>query len=92
MLPTLSPGMVALGVRTRRIHAGQVVIARDPLGHVLAVKRVNSVRRQRRQVWLVGDNPRQSADSRTWGWVDQGDVLAHVILAWRSRSDDRESS
>ena len=86
MLPTLEPGTLALGIRAYRVRPGQIVVARDPLGPGLTVKRVTYVRHPS-LVWLVGDNMRCSADSRTWGWVDRREIVARVVLAvkpWQS--------
>lgn len=38
------------------------------------------------KVWLLGDNPRASADSRTFGWVPMSVVYGYVVaIVWPSR-------
>jgi len=62
-------------------------VARDPLGGGLTIKRVRHVRRS--AVWLLGDNPQRSADSRVWGWVDDDAIVARIVLALRPRQRTR---
>lgn len=84
MSPTLRPGMLALGVRARRIASGQVVVARDPFGTGFIVKRVTHVR-HRHMVWLAADNADQGVDSRAWGWLDRREIVARVLFAVKIR-------
>jgi nickel-type superoxide dismutase maturation protease len=62
---------------TRRPRIGDVVVARDPRERARAVfKRV--ARRNRSGVWLLGDSPHQSTDSRDFGWVGDDAVLGRA--------------
>jgi len=75
MVPTLVPGMVVLGIRTKKVRPGDVVVfwheGRDK------IKRVKDV--QYNKVFLEGDNPMQSTDSRDFGWLELETILARVV-------------
>lgn len=75
MAPTLMPGRVVLGVWPRRIRVGDVVIVHHE--GVDKVKRVKDL--SDGKVYLVGDNPASSTDSRDFGWLDTAHVIAKVM-------------
>jgi nickel-type superoxide dismutase maturation protease len=85
MLPALSAGdyvVVDRGAyRRTRPRRGQVVLARDPRepGRTI-VKRVARVDLHG-GLWLLGDNPEASTDSRTFGAVPPESVIGRV--RWR---------
>jgi nickel-type superoxide dismutase maturation protease len=91
MRPTLEPGDWALAVRTRRVRRGDVVVVEHPErpGFEL-VKRVVHVSGDRApdglelvdQVWIEGDEPEVSTDSRRFGPVGTDRVRARVRLVW----------
>jgi len=75
MVPTLVPGTVVLGVRPRRLKVGDiVVIYHEGLDKIKRVKEV-----QYNKVFLVGDNPNASTDSRDFGWLHAESVIAKVV-------------
>jgi nickel-type superoxide dismutase maturation protease len=87
MEPALRPGDWLLIRRTRRIRAGQIVLARHPgRPDMLIVKRAG------RQVgggwWLESDNPDAGAvDSRRFGAVPGALIEGRVLVRyWRRRS------
>ncbi|MGI8684713.1 MAG: nickel-type superoxide dismutase maturation protease [Acidimicrobiales bacterium] len=68
MLPTLRPGDRVLAVRPTRPRRGDLVVVRDPRQpDRLLVKRVATVGAG--GVVVLGDSPRSSTDSRTFGPV-----------------------
>lgn len=76
MTPTLVPGRVLLAVRPRKVRAGDVVIVHhDGIDKVKRVKDISFGK-----VFLTGDNPAYSTDSRDFGWLP----IEHVIgrLVW----------
>jgi signal peptidase I len=84
MAPTLLPGDVVLtrplGWR-RRVRVGQVVVLRDPAAaDHLVIKRVHGVRGD--QVYVLGDDPDHSTDSRVWGWLPAAAVRRVVLVRW----------
>lgn len=80
MEPTLGDGDWILAWRGHRARRGDVVVAARPdRPDLLMVKRITEVRSD--GLWLVGDNPEFSTDSRNFGVVPS--VLARVL--WRVR-------
>jgi nickel-type superoxide dismutase maturation protease len=93
MLPEYRCGDWVLVLRTPRVRVGDAVAARDPRQpDRILVKRVQ--RRDPDGLWLVGDNPSASTDSRTFGAVPHDLVLGRILLryyplrrpSWRSPS------
>jgi nickel-type superoxide dismutase maturation protease len=81
MRPGLHPGDRLLVDYRRRPAPGDLVVVRTP-GRPVAVKRAA----ERRTTdlgepgwWLLSDNPAAGTDSRTFGAVADGDVLAVVV-------------
>jgi len=80
MLPALRPGQVVVAIRaTRRLvrpsQVGQIVIIRhDGLDKI---KRVSQVRDDR--IFVVGDNPEHSTDSRHFGWLPAASIRGRVV-------------
>ena len=85
MLPTLSPGDFVIvdraAYRARAPRLGEIVLAQDPRdARRTIVKRV--VRRDPEgRIWLSGDNPAESTDSRAFGSIPAALVVGRV--AWR---------
>jgi len=85
MIPVLQPGDWILGVRDpASIDIGDVVVIDHPgrPGFRL-VKRV--VHRDGEDLVLAGDNPGPSVDSRQFGSVPAGDVIARLVLVYHPR-------
>lgn len=80
MAPTLREGDWILAVRGAGVRVGDVVVL-EPPGRpgLLVVKRVARVGPL--GVWVLGDAPEASTDSRHFGWVREVD--ARVL--WRAR-------
>jgi hypothetical protein len=81
MLPTLRPGDRLLLSYRRAPRPGALVVARLP-GGLLATKR--AAERRTTELgepgwWLLSDDPAAGTDSRTFGAVADGDVLAVVV-------------
>lgn len=75
MLPGLRPGRLVLGLYPRRLSVGDVIIF-NHLGRE-RIKRVAVI--QGGDLFVVGDNPSASTDSRDFGSIDRRDVRARVI-------------
>ena len=84
MQPTYSHGDWLLIRRRSQVRTGDVVVLRrDDVG--LLIKRVVAVSDgdAHPELWLEGDNPESSTDSRTWGWVPCQQVLGRVVMRFR---------
>ena len=69
MLPTLKDGDVIMISSKPAVVAGDIVLAKHPYKQsVKVVKRVDKIDENGR-VLLIGDNPAESTDSRTFGTV-----------------------
>ena len=61
---------------------GQAVMARDPRDPSrILLKRVDAIDKQA-GIWLLGDNPEFSTDSRTFGFVSPHDIIGRVIFRY----------
>ncbi|GAB4335802.1 MAG: hypothetical protein Kow0010_23390 [Dehalococcoidia bacterium] len=84
MHPTLAAGEFVIATRhahSSRVRPGDVVLAVDPREPArVIVKRVGAV--DAAGVWLAGDNPGASTDSRTFGPVDPAGVLGRVVAVY----------
>jgi len=80
MLPALPPGKIVIGaVRFGSLQEGDVVIVlHDGLEKI---KRIAKIRGD--QLFVLGDNPEKSTDSRSFGWLSVTVVRAKVI--WPGR-------
>ena len=87
MAPTLRPGDRMVAVRGLRARPGDIVAARDPrTPSRMLIKRVAAIDADRR-LYLAGDHPSASTDSRTFGSVARSDMVGRVV--WRYWPGDR---
>lgn len=75
MRPALLPGKIVLARYTQTVRLGQVVIV--VRGQVQIIKRVDKIQDSR--LFLLGDNPAASTDSRSFGWVDKAAIVGVVV-------------
>ena len=75
MRPTLEPGQLLLGWRWGRAKVGDIVVA--GYGRPL-VKRLAALAES--GVWLAGDNPTASTDSRHFGHLSP--ELIEAVIVW----------
>lgn len=75
MAPTLQAGQIVIGRRTSQLEPGDVVIVSHD--GIEKIKRIE--RRQGELVYLLGDNPSASTDSRSFGWVLAQAIVAKVV-------------
>ncbi|MCF2529959.1 nickel-type superoxide dismutase maturation protease [Yinghuangia soli] len=84
MLPNLADGERVLVRYRARVRPGDVVLAvRPDRPDVLMFKR--AVRRDPEGWWVLGDQPYRSTDSREFGPVPDGLVLARALLVRRRK-------
>jgi nickel-type superoxide dismutase maturation protease len=78
MEPTLLAGDRLLVARFGRPRVGDVVALRDPTdARRVMVKRIAAIRRQ--ELYVTGDNPEASIDSRVFGSVPRAALLGKVV-------------
>ena len=81
MQPTLEPGdrvLVRRLGRNPKPSLGSVVVTWHPQQSKLRlIKRLKSV--EETGVWLLGDNPAESTDSRQWGAVPMKLLIGEVV-------------
>lgn len=75
MAPTLSEGQLVVGRQTRELHEGDVVIVSH--NGLEKIKRIQ--RHEGNLVYLLGDNPAASTDSRSFGWLPASAIVAKVV-------------
>ena len=81
MLPTLSPGEQLFYEPREGLSAfspGEILVLRDPRhASRQLVKRLDHLSTEG-QLWLLGDCPDRSTDSRHWGYLSPQHVLGRV--------------
>lgn len=75
MTPTLKAGQLVVGRRTRELKPGDIVIVSH--NGLEKIKRIE--RQQGDLIYLLGDNPGASTDSRDFGWVQASSIVAKVV-------------
>ena len=79
MEPTLAEGDFVLVDRSRQPRIGQIVVAYHPRRRdLLVVKRLQALEQGR--LFLVGDNPTEGTDSRSWGPIESNQMVGVVTL------------
>ena len=76
MLPTLRSGRIVVGLRSvRGLRSSGIIMIHH--NQTDKIKRIKSIKEDR--LFIVGDNPEHSLDSRTFGWVSADEVIGKVI-------------
>ena len=76
MMPTLPPGKLIVAHRWFRTVKPQHIVVIQHEGKE-KIKRVFDVRGH--QLFVIGDNPSNSNDSRHFGWIDNSCIVAKVV-------------
>lgn len=75
MEPVLKQGQLVVGRYTRELQPGDVVIvSHDGLEKIKRIEK-----QQGDLIYLLGDNPSASTDSRDFGWVQAKHIVAKVV-------------
>jgi signal peptidase I len=69
MYPTLKPGDIVISSKSSNLKPGNIAIFKETGSDLLAIKRVAYIS-STGKMWLEGDNPEFSYDSRSYGEVD----------------------
>ena len=75
MEPSLFEGDYVLLRLTKNVKTGEIVVF-ERNGHEI-IKRVSRI--QDESLWVLGDNPKYSTDSRAYGWIERERVVGKVI-------------
>lgn len=75
MQPTYRPGTIVLGLKWAKPRVGSVVVAER--NGLEIIKRIGDIGEQ--GFYLLGDNPAESTDSRTYGWFAPGSIKSVII-------------
>jgi nickel-type superoxide dismutase maturation protease len=78
MLPTLKDGDEVLVVPQQTYEIGDLVVARHPYKLTSIIKRITKISTGG-NLFLSGDNPAESTDSRTFGEIPEKDILGKVV-------------
>ena len=78
MEPTLREGDYIIACNLLKIDEGQIVVAEHPTRRIPIVKRVSGI--SSGSVFLSGDNPKESEDSRVFGPIAKDKVFGKVIM------------
>ncbi len=79
MLPTLEVGrrMLVLKRAFVSLNVGDRVVLSDPRDARVIVKRITE--RKKDHYFVMGDNKKESTDSRVFGWVEKEQIIGKVI-------------
>lgn len=75
MAPALQDGQLVVGRQTRELAAGDVVIVSHD--GIEKIKRIE--KHEGDLVYMLGDNPGESTDGRTFGWLPAKTIIAKVV-------------
>lgn len=76
MLPTLKPGQDVLVLcRFFELKVGDIVAVK--VNSTEMIKRIQKV--LDREYFVVGDNQKESTDSRNFGWIKKEEIIGKVI-------------
>lgn len=86
MLPTLQNGQVIVAFKpvARKVRTGDIVVLHYQNRDI--VKRITDIRSN--EIYIVGDNPGQSTDSRHFGWINANLIVGKVVWPLRKRRRD----
>lgn len=79
MLPSLKPGQIVIAICTNKLRVGDIVIMDH--NRLEKIKRVTGLKDN--TMYVTGDNPANSTDSRNFGWLPIPDGIARVVYPRR---------
>ena len=83
MSPTLKPGQNILVNRLTYVFAkpkvGDIIALKDLGSKKVLIKRISKTNKD--NYFVLGDNEKQSTDSRVFGWIKKKDIIGKVIFS-----------
>lgn len=77
MEPALVPGKLIIARKYfRKLQPGDAVVFNHQ--GLEKIKRIAKI--QSDKVWVLGDNPNASTDSRLFGWINRSDIQAKIWI------------
>lgn len=76
MSPFLKSGDIVLVSKFGKVKPGDVVVFK--IKNAVYVKRIE--KKKENKYFLIGDNKKESIDSRKFGWIDKKDIIGKVIV------------
>jgi phage repressor protein C with HTH and peptisase S24 domain len=83
MLPTLRPGQIVLFTDRKGAKIGDIVMFR----HDGKEKIKRLARNNAGKIYVLGDNPSHSTDSRSFGWLEGGAIGGRLVWPRRKPRD-----
>lgn len=86
MSPILKPGQFVLVSRLAYLlskpKVGDIVAVKDPRDGRILIKRIAKIdsAKQNLRFFVLGDNKKESTDSRSFGWIGKKDIIGKVIF------------
>jgi type IV secretory pathway protease TraF len=74
MVPVLPPGTLVVGIFSSKYKPGDVVIIHHDGKE--KIKRISEIKDS--QIFVLGDHPESSTDSRHFGWIDVENIQVKV--------------
>jgi type IV secretory pathway protease TraF len=76
MLPGLKPGQIIIAkTKIGKLKQRSIVIVEHD--NLEKIKRIKAIKNNR--IYLLGDNPQESVDSRQFGWLTSEQVIGEII-------------
>lgn len=86
MLPKFKPGDSIISFNWAYLFSkpkvGEVVVLKKSGKDI--IKRIQNIHdRNAFEIFVIGDNPKESTDSRSFGWIKKNQIIGKVIYALR---------
>ena len=92
MHPTFKDGDIILGCRLFSLKRKAVYVYHPPVGeHKYVIKRLTQVSPTTNKLFFEGDNADCSYDSRMYGYISRGKVVARYIFTIHRRKECSEN-
>jgi len=61
------------------MNIGDAIVLQDPRNGKLIIKRIHR-KKDKKEYFVLGDNAKESTDSREFGWVEWRNILGKVMI------------